>query len=286
LKKSRGLREFIIHRYARGRFSSQGAEMRDESWIHVLHQIFEPSLPQLAPSEDASTRRALELIYGKELEGAKSMLRVLDLGCGNGVQSLRLAAQLPGELVAVDKHQPYLDELERRAAQQGLSEKIETLCADMARLRLGEKRFDLVWAEGSIYNQGVPEALTAWRGYLVPGGAVGFTELVWLEEGAPDECTDFFASAYPEMAAVSKHLGSLEECGYELLGHFTLPESAWLQGYFAPLRLRLTECESEMPDGIAREILEMCRREIEVYESYSRWFGYEFFVARLPPVSG
>ena len=40
--------------------------------------------------------------------------RILDIGCGNGAQTLCLAATLGGRITAVDNHQPYLDELERR----------------------------------------------------------------------------------------------------------------------------------------------------------------------------
>ena len=73
---------------------------------------------RLAPGDDESTRCALEMIYGAGLECIGEGFRVLDIGCGNGAQTLRLAAELGCKVTAVDNHQPYLDELERRAASR------------------------------------------------------------------------------------------------------------------------------------------------------------------------
>jgi cyclopropane fatty-acyl-phospholipid synthase-like methyltransferase len=73
---------------------------------------------------------------------------VLDLGRGNGAQTLELARHIKSGILAVDIHQPYLDELERRARAQGLAERIKTRNQDMAELEPQDGPFDLIWAEG------------------------------------------------------------------------------------------------------------------------------------------
>jgi len=254
--------------------------MGPDKMMQIMHDVFDASLSRLAPGDDQSTRRALEMLYGVGLEGVGEEFRVLDIGCGNGAQTLRLAAELGGRVTAVDNHQLYLDELERRAEAQGLADRIETRCADMKGLDLGGETFNLVWAEGSAYVIGIPEALRAWRSFLKPGGAIGFSELTWLEDGAPGECQEFFATEYPMMTDVASHLATIEECGYELAGRFTLPESSWWESFYGPLAERLAGYEAPSNDDETQAVLGMIQSEIDIYRRFSRWYGYVFFMLR------
>lgn len=69
--------------------------------------------------------RILELL---QLEGGE---RVLDAGCGSGFHSLLVAERVPrGSVVAVDVSTEMLDRLRKRAAVQGLAERVEILQAD------------------------------------------------------------------------------------------------------------------------------------------------------------
>jgi len=255
--------------------------MDHDKMMQIMYDVFDASLPRLAPGDDESTRRALKILYRAGLESVGEEFRVLDIGCGNGAQTLRLAAELGGRVAAVDNHQLYLDELERRAEAQGLADRIETRCADMKGLDLGGETFDLVWAEGSAYLMGIPEALRAWRSFLRPGGALGFTELTWLEDGAPGPCQEYFAAEYPQMTDAASHLATIEECGYELVGRFTLPESSWWEPYYGPLAERLAGYEAPCDDEETQAVLGMIRSEIDMYRSYSRWYGYVFFLLRI-----
>jgi len=258
--------------------------MNFEKIMQALHEIFDPSLPQLAPGDTASTRRALEVLYGPDLgvlDDAGEGFTALDIGCGNGRQTLRLAAELKRPVLATDNWQPYLDELNRRAQEQGVADLVETHCADMAKLDFGGRTFDLVWAEGSAFVMGMREALDAWRRFVNPGGALGFTELTWFEPGAPDECREFMQGEYPPMTDEAANLAMLEEFGWEPVGQFRLPESAWTEKFHAPLEKRLeTFVPSE--DGPEYEaMLRMACEEGPNYRKYSRWYGYTFFLARF-----
>jgi ubiquinone/menaquinone biosynthesis C-methylase UbiE len=254
--------------------------MNHEKMMQIFYEIYGTPLPRLAPGDGESTRRALQMLYGADLRSLDEEFRVLDIGCGTGAQTLHLAAELGGRVTAVDNHQPYLDELARRAAAQGLTDRIEIHCSDMNGLDLGDEKFDLVWAEGSAYILGIPEALRAWRSYLKPGGAIGFTELTWLKDGAPDECREYFAAEYPAMNRVGSHLATIEACDYELVGWFSLPETSWWEPYYRPLSARVAGYESR-DDDETQAVVNMARREIEIYRNFSRWYGYVFFVLRM-----
>ena len=254
--------------------------MDHEKMMRIFYDIFNASLPRLAPGDDISTRRGLQMLYGAETGAVGEGFRALDIGCGNGAQTLCLASELGCRVTAVDNHQPYLDELARRAEAQGLADLIETRCEDMNGLDLGDETFDLVWADGSAYFMGIPEALRAWQSYLKPGGALGFSELTWLEDGAPAECRDFFAAEYPPMTDVASNLATIEACGYDLVGRFSLPETSWWDPYYGPLAERLAEYEASGNEE-KQAVIDMIQREIDVYRNFSRWYGYVFFLLRM-----
>ena len=62
---------------------------------------------------------------------------VLDIGCGNGAQTLQLAKRLNGDILAVDNHPPFLDELQRRAKTAGLAASSQDAGRDSAGLGPG-----------------------------------------------------------------------------------------------------------------------------------------------------
>ena len=173
-----------------------------------FHEIFDPSLPRLGPGDEASTLRALRTLYPaapRQTRGnLPSKLRVLDIGCGNGAQTLVLAEHLDGEILAVDNHQPYLDELDRRARAAGIAEKIRTRRMDMRDLANDQGPYDLIWSEGALFVMGFREGLKVCHRLLGPGGSLAVSELCWLTPDPPAECREFFAAAYPAIAQVGR----------------------------------------------------------------------------------
>jgi len=205
--------------------------------MNAIHEIFDPALPRLAPGDDAVTRRALDLLFNGGLGRLSSDFRVLDVGCGNGSQTLCLARELGCRVTALDNHQPYLDELQRRAQAEELSHLIQLLCADMNTLGDGEGEYDLVWAEGSAFVMGISQALRAWRTQLVPGGALGFTDLVWLQDEAPAACRDFFAG-------ICRAGGYLHPARTRLVGELLRAPEGTPGGVPAGRRLRRVACHA------------------------------------------
>jgi len=92
--------------------------MDQQEDMQVFYEIFDASLPRLGPGDDASTRRALSTLLSARPRGgdvaSAARLRVLDIGCGTGAPTIQLAKLIDGTILAVDNHQPFLDELQRR----------------------------------------------------------------------------------------------------------------------------------------------------------------------------
>jgi cyclopropane fatty-acyl-phospholipid synthase-like methyltransferase len=123
----------------------------------MIYEIFDSSLPRLSPGDKIYTKKALDMLYdGKPVPDS---LKVLDIGCGNGAQTIELAKRINGTITAVDNHLPYLEELMKRAEKQGIAEKIKPLLKDMAHMEMSESSFDLIWSEGALYSIGFAEGL-------------------------------------------------------------------------------------------------------------------------------
>lgn len=233
-------------------------------------------LPREAPGEDASTLRAFALLKDLPAEPV-----ILDIGCGPGAQTVALARASQARITAVDTHQPFLDDLSRRAAQAGVADRIQPLKMSMFDLAF-EQKFDLLWSEGAIYIIGFEDGLYKWRPLLKPGGYVAVTELSWLKPNAPDEAARFWQEAYPSMVSVPENLARLKRAGYRSLGHFTQPESAWWELYYHPMAARINQLREKYEgNDEAQGVLAMEYAEIELYRKYSAYYGYEFYVMQM-----
>jgi cyclopropane fatty-acyl-phospholipid synthase-like methyltransferase len=251
--------------------------------MEFFYEIFDASLPRLGPGGDASTIKALNILLSAGLEpnGAPELpqLRILDIGCGNGAQTIQLAKHTNGTIVAVDNHQAFLDELERRAEAEGVSKKITVCLKDMCALGMEKGAFDLIWSEGALYIMGFREGLAACHNLLRPGGLLAVSELSWFRPDPPGECQQFFANEYPAMVDIDTNVATIESCRYEALGHFALPESAWWMPYYQPLEDRLQSLREKYATDPKRiEMIQSVQMEIEVYRRYSSYYGYVFYL--------
>lgn len=236
---------------------------------------FYERLHRKGPGGTASTHKAIGML-GDLPEG----LRVVDLGCGSGTSSLVLAETLNCDLTAIDIHQPFLDDLARRAAHHEIGDRITTVCADMADPPLVDASFDLVWAEGAIYLVGFEEGLRRWRRLLKPGGHIAVTHITWLTDDPPAETVEFWRNAYPTMTTIEENLATLRATGFAPVGHFVLPPEDW-ENFYAPLREQLAKFREEYADEPgAMALVEEHERELDVWKNSQGSYSYVFYVAK------
>ena len=107
------------------------------------------------------------------------------------------------------------------------------------------------------------------------------TDAVWLKPDPPAELATFWAD-YPDMNDIENRRGILKGCGYDLLGDFVLPESAWWDDYYGPMNIRLKMLVDKYADDkTALSVINECFLEINLYEKYSDYYSYAFLVASV-----
>ncbi|MEM9265363.1 MAG: class I SAM-dependent methyltransferase [Cyanobacteria bacterium P01_F01_bin.13] len=233
------------------------------------------TLPRAGPGSNELTRRAFEM-----MSDVPESPRILDIGCGPGMQTIELLNITSGTVVALDLLPEMIARVRARAESAGVSDRLETLEQDMTEMAFPESGFDVVWSEGAIYFLGFESGLKKVRSFVKPGGYVAVSEAVWLKSNPPPEVVKFWKE-YPEIDTVAAKLDVIKHIGCESVGHFIFPATAWTEHYYNPMEKRIAERTLEwrgIPE--AEAVLKEAGNEISVFRSYSDYFSYAFFVMR------
>lgn len=247
--------------------------------MEFFYSVFDVSLPRLGPGNEESAKKVLDIILSAGIMTGKPKLKILDIGCGLGNQTIQVAKTINSEIIAVDNHQPYLDELKHRAEAAGVSDRITVRLKDMHKMELPESSFDLIWSEGALYLMGVREGMQECHKLLKPGGFAAVSDMVWLKPDPPKECWDYLAPECPFLTDIQGNLNIMKETGFRVIEYFILPESAWMDTYYIPLEKRLNLLhEKYLNDKEKLKMIEYIQKEIVLYRKYSSYYGYIFFV--------
>ena len=153
--------------------------------------------------------------------------RIFDIGCGSGVPTLELARLSHGEVIGIDIDQPALDKFTRKIKEAGLTDRVQAVNCSIFDMDFADESFDIIWSEGSIFVIGFERGLRQWKRFLKPDG---------------------FMMIHDEKGNVKEKLEQISNCGYELLGYFTLSEDTWWTEYFAPLEKLIGESRTRYTD--------------------------------------
>ena len=235
------------------------------------------SLPRAGPGSREATRQAFEM-----MKGLPERPRILDIGCGPGVQTMDLLRLCDGTIVALDLLPWMLERTKQAAQDEGVLDRVELVQKDMQELDFAQDSFDIIWSEGAIYNLGFSNGLEKIKPLVRPGGYVAVTEVVWLDASPPQSVLEYWRQ-YPEIDTLDNKLVVIDRLGYEPIGHFVLPSSAWTTDYYDPMAQLVADKSKEwagLPE--AEAVLREATDEIEMYRQHGNCFGYAFFVMRKP----
>lgn len=244
--------------------------------VTLICSIFE-ELPRQGPGADESTAHAYSFIPADFKQG-----KILDIGCGSGMQTLTLARLCPGCMItASDIHQPFLDDLILRAKKAGLDGRIVTHQASMDNLPFDEASFDIIWSEGSAFIMGLSLALRYWKKFIKPDGYLVVSDCAWFTDSPPVECKAYFGELYPGMKSKSGNEEIIRSAGYTVISSFRLPDAGWWDHYYSPLSGRMKLLKEKYADNDdAQAIIRGLEEEMDIHRKYSKEYGYLFFVLK------
>ncbi len=210
-----------------------------------------------------------------------AQLRIADMGCGTGGQSVTLAQNTSAHITSYDNSEEMIETLQQRVRELGMQGRIEGVVASMDQIPFDGREFDVIWAEGSIYNIGFERGLNLWREYLRDGGYIAVSDMVWLRDNRPAEIERYLNQNVPEMESPSFKLRQIEEAGYTPVANFVLPHNCWVENYYEPVSALFREyLQRHGNSEEAVNFVECMREEIDMYNRYKEYFGYVFFIAK------
>jgi ubiquinone/menaquinone biosynthesis C-methylase UbiE len=233
-------------------------------------------LPRQGPGDTASTVRAFALVRPET-----DRPRILDVGCGPGMQTMDLARLSNGTITALDRSRTFLDELEARIRSTEMQDRITPVQGSMFDMPFADRAFDLIWSEGAIYIIGFEQGLKTWRRFLADDGAIAVSHISWLQDEIPDEPRRFWDASYPAITTIENNLAILRASGFEPCRHFVLPTAAWWKDYYEPMVTRLARLRVKYADDAAAlAVITESQREIDLYRNWPEAYGYVFYTAR------
>lgn len=242
---------------------------------HIFWEIHS-NLPREGPGTNEATRKAFEIVQDQLPDNPA----ILDVGCGPGMQTIELARLTKGSITAVDQHEPFLNEVSKRADEADVAERVKPMNASMFKLPFEAKEFDLIWSEGAIYIIGFEKGLIEWRPLLKSNGFQVASELTWLTDERPEEIEAFWSTNYPAMKTIRENHEIIRNAGYELVDSFVLDEAGWW-GYYQPIEQRISELRETYRDQEdVLKILAEQQYEVTMYQKYGKHYGYVFYIMR------
>jgi len=238
----------------------------------LFYEIF-TELPRQGPGDPESTIKAL-----KSIPELPANVRILDVGCGTGNQTIDLAGEINGKIVAVDNYQPFLDRLEYNANKLGVSDKIECRLADMLNLKFAEESFDIIWSEGAVYILGLQNALKQWKKFIKPRGYIVVSDFNWLVKEPPRELYDYFMQDAIHATDVEGSRKIISGAEYDLIKDFMIPENDWYEFYNQLEEVLELFRKIKADDKKSLNVIESIQYEIELFRKYPGIYGYVFYI--------
>jgi 2-polyprenyl-3-methyl-5-hydroxy-6-metoxy-1,4-benzoquinol methylase len=219
-----------VHAEAPARWNSE-ARFFDEIAQHLSARL-QPMDPRMVARYHQPEHPWFNKEFRFQLLGDLRGKRVLDVGCGDGINSA-LMAKAGAHVTGVDISPGSVELCKQRARLEGIESRTQYLCSPLEAIELPEEHFDIIWGDGILHHvipelDGVMRQLMKWA---KPGALFVFSEPVsltpWLRKlrkGVPihtDATPDERPLEKAELSVILRHLPGLELKWFHLMNRFS-----------------------------------------------------------------
>lgn len=210
--------------------------------------------------------------------------RQLDLACGKGEMLCRWARDHGIGGVGVDLSPVFLDAARRRAAEVGVSDRVELVQGDAAAYSAERGHFDVVSCIGATWiGNGLAGTLELMRPPLKDGGLVLVGEPFWNED-PPDEALVALGVSPGQFVSLAETADRFTRAGFDLVEMVLANHDGW-DRYVAPHWWVVDTWLREHPDAPeAAALRAFVAAERSGHLAYGRrYLGWGVFVVRPVP---
>ncbi len=248
--------------------------MDENAYIEGLIRLHQ-GLTRQGPGDTGFSKDLL-----KRLPPLPETPRIADMGCGAGVASLMLAEQFGCPVKALDFSETFLEQLRISAAAQDLGHLIEPVLGNMENPGWPMASIDLLWSEGAAYAIGFANALKSWRPLLAPGGVAVISEMCYFDDAVPETLAEAMQEIYPDIKTESANQSLIQQAGFSLLETSRLPEQAWWDNYYGPLRGNIGKLR-DTADLVLQQVISDTESEMDFFRQHGKQCGYSFYVMQV-----
>lgn len=243
--------------------------------INLICEYFS-LIERQGPGSPEMTIKALDFI-----DNISENSLIADLGCGTGGQTITIAQNAPGNITGIDLFPAFIDIFNANAAKSNLDNRVKGIVGSMDDLPFQENELDLIWSEGAIYNIGFEKGVNYWQKFIKKGGFLAVTEACWFTDERPAEINDFWVEAYPEIDTIAIKTAQLQKAGFVPVATFILPQNCWTDHFYRPQQKSQESFLNKYPENqAALDLVEYMQKEVYLYDKYSDYYGYVFFIGK------
>lgn len=210
-----------------------------------------------------------DVLWAIKTCGLTGAVRVADVACGSGADTLTFAEALPEAMIDAHDQQPhFIAEATARCAKY--APRVRTTVGDMAALT---GPYDLIWCAGAVYFLGIERALTLWRDALAPGGRIAFSEPVYLSNPPSPTAQAFWQGETASMTEADGIAARVASAGYRTLATRLVIGAPW-QAYYDPLEQRIAALRHAGADTALEAVLKASTREIDLWRQAPQQIAY------------